>query len=47
MAPIIYNRLPKKWRELNANELKIRLKSYLIGRAYYDITEFLEDPDLN
>ena len=43
MAPIIYNKLPKSWRELNNVQLKKRLKSFLTGKAYYNINEFLTE----
>lgn len=43
MAPIVYNKLPKIWRELNTEALKRRLKLFLVQRAYYNIKEFLDE----
>ncbi|KAJ8705886.1 hypothetical protein PYW07_010663 [Mythimna separata] len=43
MAPLIFNKLPKGWRELSAHILKKRLKLHLVGKAYYSILEFMNE----
>lgn len=41
MAPVIYNKLPKTWKELPLSLFKKRLRSFLVAKAYYTIKEFL------
>jgi hypothetical protein len=41
MGPIVYNKLPKAIRELNANSFKSRLRKYLLDKCYYNINEYL------
>lgn len=43
MAPKIYNKLPKLWREQNLLTLKKTLKEFLVEKAYYTVLEFLND----
>lgn len=43
MAPIIYNKLPKSLKELTIPKFKQTLKLILAQKAYYSITEFLND----
>lgn len=43
IAPIVYNKLPKSWKELNNVHLKRKLKTHLVNKAYYNINEFLEE----
>lgn len=43
MAPIIYNKLPKSWKEENSKIFKKRLQKFLEKKAYYNISEFLND----
>lgn len=42
----IYNKLPGPFRNLPKNELKKKLKSYLLHRPYYHIEDFLNDNEL-
>lgn len=41
MAIRIYNRIPKKIRELPLNYFKLKLKTWLIENNFYNINEFL------
>ncbi|KAJ8709117.1 hypothetical protein PYW07_008943 [Mythimna separata] len=43
MAPVIYNKLPKSWKELPTPKLKQTMKTFLAQKAYYSITEFIND----
>ena len=38
-----FNKLPKKWKLLNNNGFKNQVKKLLSQKAYYTVTEFLED----
>lgn len=43
MAPTIFNRLPKRWKELNSSAFKRQLKTFLLQKAYYSVSEFLAE----
>lgn len=44
MAPAIYNKIPNTIRQIDdLNAFKLKLKKYLINKAYYSINEFLLD----
>lgn len=45
MAPVIYNKLPKSWRELPQSMFKNKLRTFLTARAYYNVTEFLNEKE--
>ena len=44
MAPRIYNHLPKEILNCtNVDKLKDLLKKFLTNKAYYNVTEYLND----
>lgn len=45
MAPTIFNKLPKRWKELNSKAFKRQLKMFLFKKAYYNVAEFLAEKD--
>ena len=45
MGPVIYNKLPKQWKELPLTIFKTRLKRFLTHKAYYNISEFLTEKE--
>ena len=42
MAAVFFNKLPTSARSLTDSVLKRRLKKFLISRAFYSVTDFLE-----
>lgn len=43
MAPKIYNKIPESIKGIEILCFKKKLKSFLVERCYYSITEFLND----
>lgn len=43
MAPKIFNKLPKSWRDLSMSILKNKLRKLLVDKAYYNVADFLMD----
>lgn len=43
----VWNKLPISVRQQPANLIKIKLKKFLLGRAYYSLEEFHLDRELN
>ena len=43
MGPVIYNKIPKEIKELNAILFKRRLKDLLLRKCYYDILDFINE----
>lgn len=43
MAPVIYNKIPKDWRELPLSLFKKRLRSFLADKVYYSVSAFLSE----
>lgn len=43
MAVTIFNKIPKRIRELNTNAFKKELLSILTSKCYYSMTEFYDD----
>lgn len=43
MAPVIYNKLPESFKDLNFLKFKKTLKLFLLDKCYYTINEFLND----
>lgn len=47
MASVIYNKLPKQWRELPLSLFKSRLRKFLTHKVYYTVSEFLTEKDFS
>lgn len=45
MAPVIYNKIPKQWKELPPLKFKKKLRKFLLNKSYYSISEFLNEKD--
>lgn len=45
MAPFVYNKLPKSWKSLNLPLFKKKLRTFLVNKAYYNISEFLAEKE--
>lgn len=43
MAPIVYNKFPKSWKDLSSDQFKQKLKLFLVEKAYYSVSDFLND----
>jgi hypothetical protein len=41
-GPLFYNKLPERLKNLKMVEFKTKIKSYLIEKAFYSISEFLD-----
>lgn len=47
MAPTIYNKLPKSWRELPLSRFRNILRNFLANKAYYNVLNFLNEKDFS
>lgn len=43
MAPIIFNKIPTSYKQLNSHLFKKKLKLLLIDKCYYNVQDFLSD----